>query len=65
MSKTKVEVPKFETKDQLADFLNSTLQVNKELVKDRFLGYIEDEVSRLYDDEADADYEDSYEDSSC
>lgn len=65
MSKKELEIPKFTNKDQLADFLKATLRSNDGLLKGIYANCIADQINELYDDEADVDYEDSYEDSSC
>lgn len=56
---------KFKSPSELADFLKQTLEENADLIKSRYKDNIEYELDNLYEDEADANYEDSYEDSSC
>lgn len=63
MSKKELEVPKFDSKDKLADFLLEVLSENSHLIKGHYLDDIQSSVNDVYDEIADADYVDSYEDS--
>lgn len=65
MTTKKELIPTFDNKDKLADFLKATLAQNADLINDDYIEDINETISELYQDEADANYEDSYESSNC
>lgn len=54
---------KISTKDQLADALKKLLNDNAELLNPEAVGDLGDAIDFLYEEEADADYANSYEES--
>lgn len=53
----------FKSPSELADFLKETLRNNEDLLKSHALENVADAIDELYSDEADANYDDSYEES--